>query len=116
MPTKVQIKKETAQKIKKANHSLRYAHKIKKAIVELNTIELPKLQKMGKVRKIDLPNAKSIYSFRLGMNERLLFSSIDNQILIHEIVDVKDIQSMGLLSMEKNDGSPPALKKNPVKN
>ena len=58
---------------------------------------------MGKVRKLRIQDISNIYAFRVGMSERILFTPIDDKIMIHDIVDVRNNKSMvSLISSEED--------------
>ncbi len=94
MINKVKIKKGASRLIKSSTISSRQAQKISKAIIELQNTDLHVLQKMGKVRKLRVQDPSNIYAFRAGMSERIIFTPVENKIMIHDIVDVRDKKSM----------------------
>lgn len=103
MANKVKVKKGTSRSIRSSTISSRQAQKISKAIVELQNTDLHILQKMGKVRKLRIQDISNIYAFRVGMSERILFTPIDDKIMIHDIVDVRNNKSMvSLISSEED--------------
>ena len=102
MTIKAIIKKGASKGLKSSNISSRQAQKLSKAILELQSTELQQLQKMGKVRKINVPNAENVYAFRAGLSERILFSSVDGKVMIHDIVDVKNDNSVKSFIFKKN--------------
>ena len=102
MLIKAVIKKGASRGLKSSNISPRKAQKLSNAIVELQSTELQQLQKMGKVRKINAPNAENVYAFRAGLSERILFSSVDGKVMIHDIVDVKNNKSVKSLIFKKS--------------
>ena len=111
MPTKVQIKKGASQKIRESNLSPSQARRIKKAIAELDSVELEKLQKNWRVRKLKIPNLQNVYSFRAGISARILFTPIDDHILIHDIVTVGKKQKIKSIMSKTSDVNPSPSKK-----
>lgn len=103
MSTKTIIKKGASKQIKSANISPRQAQKISKALRELQSIELPKLTKMGKVKKMNVPYSENLYMYRAGMNERVLFTTAPGTVIIHDIVDVKNEKSIKALLATQDD-------------
>lgn len=102
MVKKVKIKKGASHLIKSSTISSKQAEKIFKAIVELQNTDLSVLQKTGKVRKLKIQDLSNIYTFRAGISERILFTPIDNKIMIHDIIDVRRNKSMiSLISSEE---------------
>lgn len=103
MINKMRIKKGSSRLIKSSNISSKQAQKISKAIMELQNTQLQLLQKTGKIKKLKLPNLSNVYSFRAGMSERIIFSQVDDKLVIHDIVDVRNNKSIiSLISSEEN--------------
>lgn len=89
MARKTVFQKGSAGRIKRSGLSAAQAARLSKAIVQLEECDLKTLQAGGKVHKLNVPNRDDVYVFRAGMNERILFSPVDGQNVIHDIVDVR---------------------------
>ena len=94
MRNSVKIKKGASRAMKTSEISSRKAEKISKAILELQSTSLADLQKMGKVRKLKIQNLSNVFTFRVGLSERILFTPVDDKIMIHDIIDVRNSKSI----------------------
>lgn len=103
MLNKVKFRKGSSRSMRSSAISSKQAQKIARAISELQNTDIRVLQKTGKVVKLRIPNASEIYAFRVGMSERILFTPVENQIMVHDIVDVRNGKSMiSLISSEES--------------
>lgn len=86
MAIRAVFKKGTAKQMKRSVTSPHLAHKLSKAIVQLENDDIDKLERIGKVKKIHELNDRSFYVYRVTPTKRIIFSSIDGTKYIHDVV------------------------------
>ncbi len=99
MATRIVMRKGSSRRLKSTVQSSKQAQRLSKAIKQLGAYDLETLQRAGKVKKLNLSNHDNVYVFRVGLNERIVFSPVNGQNVIHDIVDVKSGQSVDSLTL-----------------
>lgn len=99
MAIRILLRKGSSRKLKSTVQSPKQAQRISKAIKQLGSYDLEALQRAGKVKKLKLSNHDNVYVFRVGLNERIIFSPVNGQNVIHDIVDVKSGHSVDSLTL-----------------
>ena len=94
MLNKVKFRKGASRSMRSSTISSKQAQKISRAIAELQNTDIRVLQKTGRVVKLRTPNISEIYAFRVGTSERILFTPVENQIVVHDIIDIRNGKSM----------------------
>ena len=98
MANRVLLKKGSANLLKKRITSPRQAHRISRAISNIDTVPISELMKQGKVKRIDVSNNSHVYMYRSGLKERIIFTPVEGgKIVIHDIVNLSDTKSIKTL-------------------
>ena len=94
MANKTYIRKGTAKGIMTSKLSYTQKHRLARAVSDLQTKDLATLIRSGKVRKLNSHMDPNVYIYRMGLNERVIFSPTSGKNVIHDIVDVRSKQSL----------------------
>ena len=88
------FKKGSAHRIRVAVTSPAQARRLSRAIRYLQRYPLSVLIKNGMVKKLKAAGKDNVYAFSAGAKERIVFSPVNNKIVIHDIVDLSDGHSV----------------------
>lgn len=94
MANKTYVRKGTAKKIMISKLSYTQKHRLARAVSDLQTRDLATLIRSGKVKKVNNREDPNVYVYRMGLNERVVFSPTSGKNVIHDIVDVRSKQSL----------------------
>ena len=94
MANKTYVRKGTAKKIMTSKLSYTQKHRLARAVSDLQTRDLATLIRSGKVKKVNNREDPNVYVYRMGLNERVVFSPTSGKNVIHDIVDVRSKQSL----------------------
>lgn len=98
MCAKVLMKRGSSKNARSRVSSKAQALRLKKALEDLENYSIDELIRARKVYKIQTHTERkeSIYAYRLGLNERIIFTSRGNENIIHDIVvlDRRKIRSL----------------------
>ena len=93
MASKTLLKKGSAKGIRSSITSSAQAKRLARAILELQNYSITELQKRGKVRKLNVAGG-NVYTYRVGVSERIIFSPMEGKNIVHDIVDIRNDKSM----------------------
>ena len=92
---KVSIVKGTMKKIDSGSISEEKARMLAQAIENLNNWKLNQLRIMGKVSKFTDDHHNPLFVYRMGWNDRIIFSVENNgNITIRDVVDLREKKSV----------------------
>lgn len=86
------FKKSLTKKIKKSKVSPYKARRLKRAIIEIDTIPVDDLCKTGRATKLKVAGQDNLYAYRLSSSGRILFSLIDGKKIVYDIVDTDSMK------------------------
>ena len=94
MATKIYVRKGTANTIMNSKLYYLQRHRLARAVLNLQTKDLATLIRAGKVKKVTNHVDPNVYVYRMGLNERVIFSHTRGNNVIHDIIDAKSKQSL----------------------
>ena len=97
MARQVMLKKGSANRIRYSITSYSQAKRISNAIKSLQRLPLDELEQRGLVKKLKVAGRNDVYSFHVGLKERIVFSPIGDKYVIHDIVDLKGRPAKSLI-------------------
>lgn len=89
MKIKTLFRKGTSKKIGSSKMSASQRRHLAKAVVVLQSNSIKDLIEQGQVKKLRVNGRDDVYSYRMGMNERVVFSPVDGKNIIHDVVDLR---------------------------
>lgn len=90
--SKTVFDKEVVSGIKKSKMSPFRARRLKRAIINISSSNIENLCKSGRVKKLKIQGYEDLYAYRVSSSERIVFSLINGQKIIHDIVDTNKIE------------------------
>lgn len=86
------LSKNAAKKMTTAHTTSMQAKKLEKALKDIQNTPITVLCQKGRAKKIRVSGRNDIYAYRVGISERVIFSSNGNSNLIHDVVHVNDLK------------------------
>ena len=105
MGFKTVFKKGTAKQMKRNVTSPRLAHKLSRAIEQLEQDDLDRLVRIGKVKRIRKEGDYEICVYRVTPSKRIVFSPVNGKNYIHDVVSTTNPRQVRSLTPVK-DGVP----------
>ena len=94
MMAKIIFGKGAAKTVKSTVSSSLQARRLARALVDLQSNSLEDLQRAGKVKKLRVVGNNNVYVFRIGPSERIIFSPIHGENIIHDVIDMRKNRSI----------------------
>lgn len=88
------FRKGTAKSVKANGLTMVQKQRLARAVTDLQNKSLSTLSRMGKVRKINVQGNDNVYVYRMGVNERVIFSPVEGKNIIHDVINVKTYDSL----------------------
>lgn len=92
-----------SKKIRSSVHSTRLAQKLSIALHELQELDVQQIDRSPKVHKVHTTNKIDLYFYRVDRSRRILFSIVENAIVVCDIIDISrkaDVRSLLLKSQQ----------------
>ena len=94
MAEKTMVPKTLVKEIKKTKTSPFTMRRIRLAINDINTSSIEALCKSGRVMKMNLPTQDSVYIYRAGVRERIVFSVKGKNKIVHDVITAHELMKM----------------------
>ena len=103
MSQTVYTTKGFSKKLRSSVHSTRLAQKLSIALNELQKLDINQIDKSVKIHKVHTANNKDLYFYRVDRSRRILFSIVDDRVVVCDVIDISrktDIRSLILQAQQ----------------